>query len=236
VAVFGWHAGAGRPYLWLRAHTPLTITADDPAIPAVTAAQLATWEARIAPLLAPLREKEARVRARALGVPAGQAQTARLFAAPDEGDRWRAAREAAGWRGYAPASALAAYLATIIHGGRTGPHQTCGNAHASLLIAAAKAVGWGWSRAAFVAFVEQWGPASLHGAGLEQFLSGCRHFRKAEADSAAAAVALSGSVSGVFLATATDWDGGTLAGTGPGDAVGDEVAAIINAERKGTPT
>ena len=53
---FGWHAKAGRPYVWPK-ESPLTVSADDRAIPAITQAQLDQFtyrsiQSRYAPLSA----------------------------------------------------------------------------------------------------------------------------------------------------------------------------------------
>jgi hypothetical protein len=53
-AVFGWHQKAGKPYTWGDA-TPLDLAADDPAIPLVTATEVAAFLEAAEPVLTNLR-------------------------------------------------------------------------------------------------------------------------------------------------------------------------------------
>jgi len=70
VAVFGWHAGAGRPYSW-PVESPLAIPSTSKDLPVVTARQLAGFMSSVAPLLSSLRRQYGR-RGGCLGRSAGE--------------------------------------------------------------------------------------------------------------------------------------------------------------------
>lgn len=86
VATFGWHAKAGRPYMWPHV-TPLDIDADSPELPLLTATHIRAFLTAVEPVMSRLRANKARTGGGGIGLDAG----ARLRSLMDRGICFREA-------------------------------------------------------------------------------------------------------------------------------------------------